>query len=174
MTIVIRSAENSDAEAFQRISSLPHIQENTLGMPYPSLEHWQKHLAGNGIDGCWHFTAVVEGQVAGILTIENPQHPRLRHKTTLGLFIDPALSRRGIGSALMEFCLSYSFDWLAARKIELEVFPDNEPAVALYKKFGFETEGLRKASALRKGQFVDVLLMGLSAPAASLSEPPPG
>ncbi|ARU96223.1 GNAT family N-acetyltransferase [Tatumella citrea] len=164
MAIVIRSAESSDAEAFQRLSSLPQIQENTLGMPYPSLEHWQKHLAGNGIDGCWHFTAMAEDQVAGILTIENPQHPRLRHKTTFGLFVDPALAGKSIGSALMEFCLSYSFDWLAARKIELEVFPDNEAAIALYKKFGFEPEGLRKASALRKGQFADVLLMGLSAP----------
>mgnify|MGYP004709049233 CR=1 FL=1 len=166
MTIVIRSAERSDAETFQKLSSLPHIQENTLGMPLPSLEHWQKHLAGNGVDGCWHFTAVVGGQVAGILTIENPQHPRLRHKTTFGLFIDPSLSGRGIGSALMEFCISYSFDWLATRKIELEVFPDNNAAIALYKKFGFESEGLRKASALRKGQFVDVLLMGLHAPGA--------
>lgn len=30
--------------------------------------------------------------------------------------------------------------------IELEVFSDNEAAIALYKKFGFKEEGLKKES----------------------------
>lgn len=166
MAIVIRSAETADAEQFQQLSSLPHIQENTLGMPLPSLDHWRTHLAGNGLGGCWYFTAIAEDRVAGILTLENPQHPRLRHKTIPGIFTDPSLSGRGIGSALMAFCISYSFDWLAAKKIELEVFADNEPAIALYRKFNFEPEGLRKASALRNGRYADVLLMGLFNPRA--------
>jgi len=164
MTIKIRSVEAEDAEHFQKIASQDRIQENTLGMPLPSLKHWNDHLARNGKDGIYHFAALLDGSVAGILTIENPQHPRLRHKTIFGIFTDQTLSGRGIGSALITFCVKYSFDWLAARKIELEVFSDNEAAIALYKKFGFKEEGLKRESALRKGKYEDVLLMGLRAP----------
>ncbi len=45
------------------------------------------------------------------------------------------------------------------RKLELHVFPWNEPAIALYESFGFEREGLRKGHYLRDGEPVDAILM---------------
>jgi len=41
----------------------------------------------------------------------------------------------------------------------LEVYTDNEPAIRLYKKFGFVVEGTLKQFAFRDGQFVDVHTM---------------
>lgn len=64
----------------------------------------------------------------------------------------------------MTFCLSYAFDWLAARKIELEVFHDNEVAIGLYKKFGFQQAGIRRGAAFRHGRYEDVLLMAKNSP----------
>ncbi|WP_428943745.1 GNAT family N-acetyltransferase [Pantoea sp. FN060301] len=60
---------------------------------------------------------------------------------SFGIGVDPAFAGKGVGSALMKFGLTYSFDWLAVRKIDLEVFHDNEIAIGLYKKFGFREEG---------------------------------
>ena len=45
------------------------------------------------------------------------------------------------------------------RKLELHVFPWNEPAIQLYEQFGFEREGLRKAHYRRGGEYVDAILM---------------
>jgi putative acetyltransferase len=39
------------------------------------------------------------------------------------------------------------------------VYTDNEPAVRLYKKFGFEIEGTLKKYAYRDGEYVDVYAM---------------
>ena len=45
------------------------------------------------------------------------------------------------------------------RKLELHVFPWNEPAIALYEAFGFEREGYRKEHYARAGEYVDAILM---------------
>jgi putative acetyltransferase len=44
-------------------------------------------------------------------------------------------------------------------KLELHVFPDNEPALALYEAFGFVREGYRRRHYRRDGEYVDAVLM---------------
>lgn len=47
-------------------------------------------------------------------------------------------------------------------KVELEVWPDNERAIALYASYGFEIEGLRREHYRRKdGSLRSSVLMGL-------------
>jgi RimJ/RimL family protein N-acetyltransferase len=45
------------------------------------------------------------------------------------------------------------------RKLELHVFPHNEPAIALYERLGYEREGLRRGHYRRGAHFVDAVLM---------------
>jgi len=63
-----------------------------------------------------------------------------------------------VGWALLEAAVG----WARASgvsKLELHVFPWNEPAIKLYEKFGFEREGYRKGHYLRAGEMVDAILM---------------
>jgi RimJ/RimL family protein N-acetyltransferase len=46
-------------------------------------------------------------------------------------------------------------------KLELTVFPHNEPAIALYRKLGFREEGLIGRRYLIDGRYIDAVLMGL-------------
>jgi L-phenylalanine/L-methionine N-acetyltransferase len=66
---------------------------------------------------------------------------------------------RGIGSALTAALVDVADHWLSLKRLELTVYVDNEPAIRLYKKFGFEVEGTRRADSFRDGKFVDVLMM---------------
>lgn len=50
-------------------------------------------------------------------------------------------------------------NWLRIERIELTVFVDNAPALAVYRKFGFEVEGTAKNHALRNGEYVDSYFM---------------
>jgi RimJ/RimL family protein N-acetyltransferase len=56
-------------------------------------------------------------------------------------------------------------------KLELHVFPWNEPAIRLYADFGFEREGLRRRHYLRDGVAVDALLMAYHLPSVRESLP---
>ncbi len=64
----------------------------------------------------------------------------------------------GVGKALLESVLSFAKE-KACTKVFLEVRKSNEPAIGLYKKFGFETVGVSKNHYSEPTE--DALLMNL-------------
>lgn len=64
-----------------------------------------------------------------------------------------------MGTQLLGAALEVADNWMNLRRVELTVYVDNEPAQALYRKFGFETEGRLRDYAVRDGVFVDALSM---------------
>ena len=50
-------------------------------------------------------------------------------------------------------------NWLGLTRLDLRVYVDNAPAIALYNKFGFEIAGTHKRFALRDGKYVDAHVM---------------
>jgi RimJ/RimL family protein N-acetyltransferase len=77
---------------------------------------------------------------------------------TLGLHRTKARGRGG-GHVLLDAAMA----WLAGRdihKVELEVWPDNAAAIALYTQYGFEVEGLRRDHYRREdGSLRSALIM---------------
>jgi RimJ/RimL family protein N-acetyltransferase len=106
------------------------------------------------------FVAEAPAGIVGRLSIARDHNPHSHHVAEVGLMVAAAERRRGIASALME----EAFKWARATgvsKVELEVFPHNEPAIALYRKLGFREEGLRRRRYRVGGAYVDALLMAL-------------
>ena len=71
--------------------------------------------------------------------------------------------RQGVGRALLEAAVEWARG-AGIRKLELHVFPWNEPAIQLYERFGFEREGYRKQHYRRGDETVDAVLMALRIP----------
>lgn len=86
-------------------------------------------------------------------------YARRRHVMGLGLWVAHASQGQGVGSALMVALCDYADRWAGVLRIELLVYTDNERAIGLYRKFGFEVEGTMRAHALRDGVYVDSLVM---------------
>jgi putative acetyltransferase len=102
----------------------------------------------------------VGGEIIGEMGLATfPNWVRRRHVGQLGMAVRDDWQGRGAGSELMQAALDLGDRWLNLRRIELEVYTDNEPAIRLYKKFGFVTEGTLADFAFRDGEFVDVYIM---------------
>jgi RimJ/RimL family protein N-acetyltransferase len=105
------------------------------------------------------LVAEADGVVVGRLSIARDPHPASSHVADLGLMVAASYRRRGIGRAL----LGAAEDWARASrvtKLELHVFPHNEPAIALYEDSGYAREGLRRRHYRRPdGASVDAVLM---------------
>jgi putative acetyltransferase len=104
------------------------------------------------------IVAVLEGRIVG--SAEVFQHKgRRRHVGELGMSVHDDFHRCGIGSAMTAALVDVADNWLDLKRLELTVYVDNEPAIRLYKKFGFEVEGTLRGYAFRDGQYVDSLFM---------------
>ncbi len=64
-----------------------------------------------------------------------------------------------MGSHLLGALIDTADNWHDIRRIELNVFTDNLPAIRLYEKFGFEREGTLRNDAYRDGKYVDAHVM---------------
>ncbi len=151
----IRRAEPDDYHAVRRIFEGPKAIRGTLQLPYPSAEMWHKRLA-EPPEGSYFLVVLAGDEVVGQLGIETfPRSPRRWHAARIGMAIRDDWQGKGAGTALMQAACEMADRWLNIMRLELEVYTDNEPAVRLYKKFGFVIEGTLVSHAFRDGQYVD-------------------
>ena len=159
MEITIRTADPSDAEAMLKCYTAPLAARNTLQIPYRSLESVREQLTKSGA-GDHLLVAEIEGEVVGVIGLHTSSRPRVNHKAEVGMMVHDDWKGKGVGAALMQAVIELADKWLNLTRIELTVFTDNESAIALYRKFGFEIEGTLRKYAFRDGEFVDAFAMG--------------
>jgi RimJ/RimL family protein N-acetyltransferase len=137
----VRPARIEDSEALARGMSAVVAEglwlATEVGTPLADLE--QRVQASVEWDGYFSFVLEGGGEPVGSLGMQPTQADGV---LSLGMWILPEWRGSGGGRLLIEAAL-------AARppdvhKIELEVFPDNAAAIALYRSAGFEEEGLRR------------------------------
>ena len=156
--IVIRHAEPGDTEAVHRLFTQPEVYANTLQVPHPSRAMWQERMNQKS-PGQYHLVAIVEDQVVGHLMIAAETRPRRSHVASFGLCVDAARHNQGIATALLREMIAMCDNWLRIERIELTVFVDNAPAIALYQKLGFDIEGTGKRYGLRDGDYIEAYFM---------------
>jgi putative acetyltransferase len=104
------------------------------------------------------FVAEDGDAIVARLSLARDSHPASAHVADLGLMVAAAHRRRGIGRSLLDQAVAWARE-SGIEKLELHVFPHNEPAIKLYELFGFEREGVRRNHFRRGGRLLDAMLM---------------
>jgi RimJ/RimL family protein N-acetyltransferase len=107
------------------------------------------------IDGT--IVAVAAGELVGSLHVDATRFGA----GELGMTVARPWRGRGVGTALLAAAIEKARGE-GLHKLSLEVFPHNEAAIALYRKFGFLEEGRRVKHYRRAGgELWDSIVMGL-------------
>lgn len=156
--ITLERFNESHIEGITALYNEPAITRQVLQMPFQSAEVWRKRLASDN-ERVVQLVALHQGSVIGNIGLEQFSRIRRSHAGSLGMGVATAWQGKGVGSKLLATALDIADNWMNLQRMELSVYADNEAAIGLYRKFGFETEGLFRDYAVRDGLLVDTLSM---------------
>ncbi|MBK7844129.1 MAG: GNAT family N-acetyltransferase [Bdellovibrionales bacterium] len=164
--IIVRSATKQDAPAILDLSKGvigEEVYQLTSGaefkMTIDAEEKWiESHLSNPN-----HIILVAEmnSKIVGLLDFSNGHRHRIAHTGEFGMSVEKSVRDQGIGSLLLQVLIEWATQNKTIEKIGLNVHSNNERAIALYKKMGFEIEGVRKRDLkYGDGQYIDTTVMG--------------
>ncbi|MCI9445486.1 MAG: GNAT family N-acetyltransferase [Oscillospiraceae bacterium] len=164
-TCLLRRPEEKDAEMllrFQKESSgeTPYLVVGPEDIDWTAEQQVKRIERWNVSPDRLRLLAEVDGELAGVAVVyaNNPQ-TRLRHRCSIDITLYKKFWSQGIGTALMGEILTAA-GTAGYERAELEVVSANAPALALYRKFGFEATGtVPEAVKYNDGTYADFLFM---------------
>ena len=164
----IRRVEVSDAQTFidflKVLADEPnnHISFESSSQVLMTLEEEVALIEKYKEDAAslWLVACDNEGRMIGNMNLA-PGRRGFRHTVTLGISVAKEWRNRGLGTALMKEALDWCEKNPHIKRLELEVFSDNDRAQHLYEKLGFEREGVRRDAFLKGGRFHDSIIMAI-------------
>ena len=146
--LLVRNAVASDARALRETTQRTHAETDYL-LSYPdeqsiddeqearSLEEIER--SGNEVE----LVAVIDGRIVGSAGVSALRSRRkVAHRARFGISILKEYWEMGIGRALMDASIDCARQaGYTQLELELEVVADNERALSLYRRAGFEEYG---------------------------------
>ena len=129
-----------------------------LTTPPVSFENIEKFIMNNIAKNHSQYIAEVEGEIVGWADIIPSERRTMKHVGSLGMGVLCQFRGKGIGKKLLEKTINHAWNQ-GLKRLELEVFSDNENAIKLYQKFGYTVEGTRKYARYYDGKYQHCVFM---------------
>jgi RimJ/RimL family protein N-acetyltransferase len=160
LELIIRPAETEDAQYICTLLDAVGA-ENIYLTTVPgesTVNRIEALIEQQSTNRCLLLVGDSHGEIVGVLGFIGGVFKKTAHVVEIGMAIKRDSRNAGLGSTLLREGISW------ARKkgfyrLELGVLSTNEKAVSLYKKFGFQEEGVRKNRYHIDGAWVDEVLM---------------
>ncbi len=108
-----------------------------------------------------YLLGFIDGELVCSANLCAEQKERLAHNCELGITVRKKFWGLGAAGILMQELIDFAKNQSTLRTIHLGVYADNEPAIHLYRKFGFQIVGRFKDYFTVDGRYCDELLMDL-------------
>jgi ribosomal protein S18 acetylase RimI-like enzyme len=161
MTVLIAPISESDVESFRECLDAVARERTFLALQEaPPLEHMRAFVMQNIANHVPQVVAKEQQCVVGWCDILPEWHHTLRHCGALGMGLLPEYRGRGLGRRLLESCVARAKD-AGITRVTLEARADNERALHLYERAGFQHEGVRRNGMRVDGRYVNTIAMAL-------------
>jgi RimJ/RimL family protein N-acetyltransferase len=132
----------------------------TLEDKYPGLDDFTEDVAALArLPGAIALAVEIAGRPVSYLTIRPRRQARLRHTADLNMGVAQAVRGQGLGSMILQAALERASASSELEILYLMVRADNEPAILLYKKMGFEEVAILSRDTKIGDAYFDGLLM---------------
>ncbi len=158
----VRPARPSDARSFLElwrsvVDERRFVRTETVRR---RAGYFRRSFRRSWTDEAAALVAVHGRRVIGHLHVSREDDPVNRHVASLGMAVARDWRHSGVGSALLAEAIRWARE-ARVEKLALSVYPDNDAARALYRKFGFAEEGRLTGHSKKSVGYRDEILMGL-------------
>jgi ribosomal protein S18 acetylase RimI-like enzyme len=147
-------------EGFHRALDIVARERRYLAfLEAPPIEATRAFVLDNIKRGQIQFVAVsADGEVVGWCDVIPMSRPVQAHRGVFGIGVLPQFRGQGIGTKLTKKALAAARAF-GLHRVELTVREHNTGAIELYKKEGFEIEGVQRYAVLVDGAYENVVRM---------------
>ena len=114
------------------------------------------------------FVLTIGGEIRGFISIKRGAFARNCGVGVVSMAVSKLSQRRGHGTALLQHAIA----WATKNgffRLQLQVSTSNGPAIRLYEKQGFVSEGIARDAARVDGRLIDKLVMSFRMDALSMN-----
>lgn len=131
-----------------------------LGVSEHTVDEWIARGGGVSGDDLLYTAVLVADQHRPIGFVKVYRVDRFSRHAWVGLCLfDEADAGKGYGRRILTQTCDYLRDYVAVRKVSLEVLATNPRALTLYGQLGFAAEGRMQSQHFTGGRFEDVLIL---------------
>ncbi|MBT3751209.1 MAG: GNAT family N-acetyltransferase [Bacteroidetes bacterium] len=163
-SVTLRAIEQTDATLLRELINDPETEKMLGGWSYPISQSAQK----DWIDGLVReqdvLRCIIETETPGeaIGTVILSSVDLKNGNAEVHLKIANGSSRgKGYGTDAIRAIVSYGFSELRLRCIYANIVEYNEPSVKLFKKCGFELDGVLKERLFKNGKYINILVYSI-------------
>jgi ribosomal protein S18 acetylase RimI-like enzyme len=148
-------------ESFHRTLDVVARERRYLSfLEAPPFESTRAFILDMIEQGYPQLVALAGGEVIGWCDVTPKPRPIYAHSGVLGMGLLPQFRHQGIGKRLIVQALAAARGF-ALQRVELTVRENNANAIALYKKVGFEIEGVQRNAILVDRTYENLILMAV-------------
>ena len=170
--VLLRRMSRADAADVVRMRADPEVQAQLFSAGPPTMEEHLRWLAQvEACDDRHEFMIVERTSGRSVGTIGLSHIDRVNRRAEYGVLIgEPDARGKGLAAEASRLLLAYAFGTLGLRRVYLHVLARNEDALRLYRRVGFQPEGVLRRHVRKGDEFLDVAVMAALAAERSTSD----
>lgn len=162
--VALRRMAPGDTDDVLRLRSDPTVLAQLFSDAPLTREGHLRWLADVEARGDRHEFMIVDLASGGCVgTIGLAQIDHRHRRAEYGVLIEAAARGKGFASEATRLVLGHAFGTLGLTRVSLHVLADNEAALRLYRRAGFEAEGVLRQHVIKDGRARDVVVMAILA-----------
>ena len=165
--VTLRSRSEADVDVlFKLATDLSTWEERSPSTPAPVTRGtFEARLAQSDADSSgktMSFVIDVDGEAVGSVSLF--EFDALARHAEVGIALVAEHRGKGIGTAAISQIVDFAFVRCNLRRVHLQAIASNLGAIRAYEKAGFVIEGRQREHAWVRGQYEDIVTMGLLRP----------